>query len=450
MKAMRSAVLLALLFILPGYGASLSGVVKDPGGTSVPNAAVSLESPKISFSAATDAQGRFEFPSIPAGEFRLVVTHAGFEPFSRTIATGSSSAPLAITLQVAALKTVVQVSAGRSTLRNLDPNYQAMRGASPRGVYRVNNLLLTRDAARFTFRSGSFSFLPPTLGRVTAGIFIGDGNFQLNPSSEIAAKHLTQISGAGTVDEDFSSLVVYFSDSTFGEITSQAETMDESPDAHRDVLHRLQEQLRSRDWEPETYLQRIIDADDVPNLDADLLAELYNGTGGSFRAFIHGRKHPGLRFLLNPLGALPQLPAPEEVALLNFDPSSAADGVWCLSHTVEELRAGGANSAEDKRLVAPENYKIETVIGSNQHLSATCDVQFHALRGGVRAIKFDLLPELQVSRLTLQFYGEVKEVALECQFVKGLGRQHWRRDRQKAKAKGQPTARIWLPHRALA
>jgi hypothetical protein len=396
---MRFALLLAFLCTAPGFGASLSGVVKDPRGGAVAQAAVTLESPEGSSSAVTDAQGRFEFDELPDGSYRLGVNHEGFEPFSRNVTT--PSAPLDITLAIAIVRTSVQVSGGRSPLRNSDPNYLALRGGALHSVYRVNNLVLTRDAATFTFRSGSFSFLPPVLGKVTTGVFIGEGNFRLKPSFEIASAHLKQISGADTVDEDFTSLVLYFSDATFQEVTGKAELADESPKAHQDVLHRMQETLRHRDDIPETYLQRLIDADDVPNMEAEILAELYNGTPGSFRAFIHGRKNAGLRFILNPLGALPQLPAPEEVALLNLDWSSRSDGIWYLSHTIPELQSGRVNSGEDKRLAIPEHYRIETAISRTQHLSVTCEMRLHTQRDGVRAVKFDLLPDMQVSRLML-------------------------------------------------
>jgi hypothetical protein len=398
---MRSAVLLVLAAIPFAYGATLSGVVKDPSGAAVSQAAVTLESAGQSWSASTDAQGRFQFADIPSAEYRLSITHDGFAPLWRTVTVSAQTAPLAITLQLAAVKTTVQVSGGRSALRNSDPNYQTLRSGGMRSVYQVKDLVLSRDAATFTFRSGSFSFLAPVLGQVTAGVFIGDGNFQLKPAFEIAVNHLKQISGAESVDEDFSSLVVYFTDNTFKEITAHAELADESPKAHQEIFHHLQETLRDRDEIPDTYLKRLIDADDIPNMEAEMLAELYNQTGGSFRAFIHGRHHPGLRFLLNPMGAIPQLPAPEEVALLNYDPSSRADGIWYLSHSIAELRSGRANSAEEKRLVAPEHYRIETAIGHNLHLSVDCEMRLHALRDGVRAVKFQLLPDMQVARLTL-------------------------------------------------
>ena len=391
--------LLALLAFLPASAASISGLVKDPSGAAVAQALVRLEAPSGLRSAATDANGRFEFRDVPGAEARLTVTHEGFEPFSERIDATASSVPLVVTLKLAELKTVVEVSGAR--LRNSDQNYQALRGGELRGVYRVKDLVLTRDAATFTFRSGAFSFLPPVLGRVTAGVFLGDGNFQLKPAYDIGAKHLKMISGAEAVDEDFTSLVVYFTDATFDEIAARAEKTDESPKPYRDALHRAQERLRSRDDVPETHLQRLIDADDVPNMEADLLAELYNHAEGSFRALIPAKTHPGLRFVLNPAGAIPQLPAPEEVALLNFDPSQNSDGIWYLSHTMAELRAGRASSAEEKRLIAPEHYRIEAAISNNLRMAVTCNLQFHSLRDGVRAVKFDLLPDMQVARLAI-------------------------------------------------
>jgi hypothetical protein len=167
--------------------------------------------------------------------------------------------------------------------------------------------------------------------------------------------------------------------------------------------------------------QRMISWDDAPNIDAEVLAELYNQTGGSFRALIQGRKHGDLRFLLNPLGALPQLSAPEEVAFLNYDPSSRADGIWYLSHTIGEMQSGSASSTgaasskEDKRLVVPEHYDIDTMIGQfdavirrvetaagrNVYLTVICDLRFHPLRDHVRVIKFDLLPDMGIKRVTV-------------------------------------------------
>jgi hypothetical protein len=134
----------------------------------------------------------------------------------------------------------------RSALANSDANYQTLRTGPLRHVYRVSNLTVNRDAAIFTFRSGSFSFLPPVQGRVTTGVFLGDGNFRLNPGDPADKLRLKHMMGAETVDEDFTAMVVFFSDKTFDEIRLHSELVDESPNKHEEALRRVREVIRVR------------------------------------------------------------------------------------------------------------------------------------------------------------------------------------------------------------
>ncbi|MGA3015511.1 MAG: M1 family aminopeptidase [Bryobacteraceae bacterium] len=213
-----------------------------------------------------------------------------------------------------------------------------------------------------------------------------------------------------SVDEDFTAMLVYFSDSTFDEIEQHSELADEAPDRHEEAFKRVRNILERR-REPGTLvaltpLERLLNYEDIANYEAEILAELYNPSQrGSFRAFLHGRKHSDLRFLLNPGGAMPMLAAPEETALLNFDPNSETDGIWYLSHMASELQSGRASSSEDKRLIAAEHYQIQVIVGlqnalgDQPDLGVTCDLRFRALDDGIRMVKFDLFPDLQVSRV---------------------------------------------------
>lgn len=132
-----------------------------------------------------------------------------------------------------------------------------------------------------------------------------------------------------------------------------------------------------------------------------LLAQLYNGETGGFRAFIHGKRHAGLRFILDPRGAMPVMPAPEEVALLNYATAEDADGIWYLSHQASELASGRFSSTEDHRAIAPERYRMDvSVNGDSLNISAQCALRFRVLREGVRMVRFELLPDLEVSTVT--------------------------------------------------
>ncbi len=241
----------------------------------------------------------------------------------------------------------------RSPLANSDPNYQALRNGKPIHVHRVANLVLNRDAGVFTFRSGSFSFLPAVKGCVTVGVFVGEGNLQLNPRGDLAALRMKRMMGAEAVNEDFTAVVVFFSDSTFDEIEQHSELVDESPGKHEEALKRVRSVIRDRreprlppSW-PRSEMEMLLNWENIPNYEAEVLAEAYNGAGnrhaGSFRAFLHGKKYGDLRFLMNPHSALPVLHAREEVALLDFDPNSNSDGIWYLAHTPRPEGRRGTN-----------------------------------------------------------------------------------------------------------
>jgi hypothetical protein len=166
--------------------------VKDPSGAVVSGASISLQQiPRgAQFQTTTDALGRFRFKKAAAGSYNLQVIKDGFEPSKQTVTIADKPVDLSLSLKLKVLTETVQVSGKRSPLANSDPNYIALRGGKLSKVYRVNNLVLARDAGTFTFRSGSFSFLPPVLGQVVTAVFVGDGNFRLQPSSGIAIKHL--------------------------------------------------------------------------------------------------------------------------------------------------------------------------------------------------------------------------------------------------------------------
>ncbi len=144
----------------------------------------------------------------------------------------------------------------------------------------------------------------------------------------------------------------------------------------------------------------LLHSDTMDNVDADILADVYNpAQPGFFTAYMHARKHSDLRFLVKPRGVLPELPAPEEIALINLDPEAPQDGIWVLEHSKEELSAKRASSAEDKRSIAAKSYDIETTIGRNDHFTGTAKLKFQAVTDGDRLIRFGLVPSLRVTNV---------------------------------------------------
>ncbi len=403
---------LALLLCASLSAGTLTVTVKDPGQALVGGAAVEVTgADNVQHKQATDNSGRAVFEQLAAGTYRVAVTKDGFATWEGTAKVADKPVSLAVPLKLAVVSSSVKVTARRSPLVNSDPNYQALRTGRLSQVYQVSNLVMTRDAGTLTFRSGSFSFLPPVLGHVTTGVFVGDGNFQLKTADTLAALRLKHMMGAESVSEDFTAIVVFFSDRTFDEVKAHSQLIDASAAQHEEALKRVRSVIQVRKTpesilRPLTRLERMLNFEDIPNYDAEILADLYNGeTGerGSFRAFVRGKKYGDLRFVVNAHGAMPVLQAPEEVGLIDFDPNSDSDGVWYLAHRSSETKP---DSKEEKRLIAPEHYKIEAgiggpnALGNQPNLTVTCELKFHALQDGVKMLKLDMIADLQVARVT--------------------------------------------------
>ena len=390
------------LVTAPVRAAVVSGTVKDPSGAFIPAARVTLSGPpgQPVKTASTAAGGQFQFADVAPGNYTLRVEHEGFETLEQQISVTTSDLSLALSLRIAAQRAEVEVEGGRSQLANADPNYRALRDGQPVKTVRVDNLVLKRDTGLLTLRSGTVSFLPPVLGHTALAVFTGEGHFHLDPVLGMEKDHLELITGARAVDEDFDAVLLAFTDATFDEITAKSHPAEPSAkDAA--ALRDFRRELRHRTETPRSFTEDLLADENPTNVEAELLTDLYNPKyAGAFSAYIHGHRHAHLRFLVKPQGAVPEL-SPEEVAVIDVDPAGNEDGIWYLSHYESEWRAATASSDEDRRTIAVEHYRIETLLGSRDRLTAATDVRFHPLRDGDRVVPFALLPNLRVSRVTM-------------------------------------------------
>src|SRR2546422_2132422 len=113
--------LLSVLGISPAYpqspstGAQLSGTILDPNSAVVPGATVTLRSDTtgVEQSTTADASGQYAFLLVPAGQYTLTVSAAGFSKLTdtRVTLTVGQLAKLPLTLQLA---TVTAGSSGAS------------------------------------------------------------------------------------------------------------------------------------------------------------------------------------------------------------------------------------------------------------------------------------------------------------------------------------------------
>jgi hypothetical protein len=394
---------LSVFFILTAAlltAANLRVIVRDPKGALVPGAEIGIRNAAgiMAVSAVTGPIGSLEAPKLEKGQYTIDVNKEGFEPATRTVLVEDKDLEITIDLKLAVVETAIEVAGKRSRLANADPNYVALRSAAPTSHYRVSNLKLTRDVGTLTLQEGAVSLLAPVLGKTVIAVFRGSGSFHLKPAMELERRHLNTVIDSDTVDEDFDSAIFTFSDSTADEIKTHAQPSDDA--GGTDVLKQFRSHMRRRVTIPRSFTEAMFFTGDVPNVEAELLADLYNPSrAGAFRAFIHGRKHSDLRFFVKPRGAIPGM-SPEEVAVISVEPMGKTDGIWYLTHYASEWENSTASSDEVKSTIVPEHYRIETIIGKNRHLTAVADVTVRALESGERVIPFGLLQTLRVTRVS--------------------------------------------------
>ena len=273
------------------------------------------------------------------------------------------------------------------------PEYLALRGARPSGpAVAVRNLVIERDAFRFTFESGSFHLLEAAPGRVFGAVFTGTGRYELEPATENERRHLRLVTGEGalaTLQDSFESLVLLFTDETAREIGTggaAGATADAraASSAHADHLKRQRTEYRT-------------------NVHVRLLQDMLDGARpgkGVFLAFAEGSRHGPVLAAYDPLGAealrLARGAGGEETAL--FKPGKDG-GFWYLCRSRPEARTGEGAAA--RRVADAVHYTVETTIEGNQAIVGTTTLRLQTLLPGVRVLPIHLFSGLRLDGASL-------------------------------------------------
>ncbi|HEY6252735.1 MAG TPA: carboxypeptidase regulatory-like domain-containing protein [Candidatus Angelobacter sp.] len=384
------------------HSETLSGTVQDQSGAVIVGARIEISGADLAQPVVlvSDGQGKFSSPDLKPGTYSVQVTRDGFEPLSKTVDL-HGAVQLQLKLAIAQQRVEVAVSGKNLAFANSDPVYRKLRDIGLGETYRVDNFTLQLDAATLQFQKGTITFLTPVNGIMTGAIYTGEGHFNLKPATAIDANELKRRTGSMEADDDFTEVVFRFTGQERLKFLPGLGEHVEPPADVVTILEHWKERMRKRREEPLGFTEAVLHGETMDNVDADLLAALYNPSHPPFlNAYIRGKKRKDLRFFVRTrVGALPQLDSPEEVALINYDPEGMDDGVWYLAHLKSEYLNHSASSSEDRRLFATHAYKIETIISRNDHLFSTATITFQPLVPGERLLKFGLLPNLRVSRL---------------------------------------------------
>ncbi len=284
---------------------------------------------------------------------------------------------------------------------NANAVYQQLRGLLPGNeIITVKDLLLKRDAAEFTFRSGSFAFYGPVNGKVTGAVFKGQGHLHITPPTPEERHNLSLVMHSEEFDEDFDQVVLRFTDSTADELRKASTGSGQPDNSYSKAAEEIRSFLRHHaeggyDEEGHTiYYGKF-----YGNLDLRLLQDVLSpAPGGYFFAAIHGTKDSHLFFINDPHGV--DEVAPEEVALLRWDTINDAETIPLAFHRAAEYEAGTASGNEHNAAYKILHQDFDVSIEKSGFLSNTTTIEVEAEQEGAAVIPLDLYPTLRVSQVT--------------------------------------------------
>ncbi len=262
-------------------------------------------------------------------------------------------------------------------------SYQALRDLKLSGeVAHVAGLVLKRDAGVFTLKTGELHFVNAVDGRVTAAIFVGDGEFSLTPPIACEKQAIAIYTKSPGITESFGELVMRFSDQTYAEVKASPQASMSTGGASALQAAKL--------LENNTTLLR---EDLKTNFAIRIFSDLYSkqtDTNGFFVAFIKGTKWNKLIYFVDPQGI--STVAPEQVMLVNYDAQNG--GIW----TAFPMSGSEGNIAEARTYDIKSHDLTVTIDGTS--LKVSDNMTLSAMRDGVRVLPFELFPKLRVSKVS--------------------------------------------------
>jgi hypothetical protein len=288
------------------------------------------------------------------------------------VVSGGQAFAIVAPLAVAVVLAGVARSQNAAPAPNSDPTYQALRNLTLGGeAVSVSNFDLKRDAGTFHLHSGTVCFTAPVNGKVTGAVFMGDGNFVLEPPAETEKRSLKLLTKEDEFSERFEHLVLRFTDSTYEEIKKAGGAGGSGCDAGllKDSQHTMRHKLKQ-------------------NLEVRLLEDVLSPEpGGYFLAFIHGKHY-------------------NSQELYEIDPHDAGDQVHFS--TYDERKSGEWASfpmsakGGAEQLIGIEHQQLDTTLEKSANLIGTAKTTFTARRNGLKVVPLDLFRTLRVRKVTAE------------------------------------------------
>lgn len=264
--------------------------------------------------------------------------------------------------------------------------YKGIQGLFIDEGYTASNIVLKREAALFTFQEGMVYLTQPVFGKVRALVFIGTGTVDYEPPTEVEQEQLRRFFEKPALSLALKGVVMFVGDTTLAELQME---MKKAPPMQAQQHHKAAEDLF---YTAKGYLYEETGQWLFPALANSFLEDKQDGM---FHAHIFSDEED-LFFTIDPSQeeevSLRRLARGTRVGTFNYD-------LINQFHTEEEYarRANGANTDEDKSLIAVEKYTVDCSLSTSMDMAVTAELQFTGNRDGYFWIPFALFYDLDVT-----------------------------------------------------
>jgi hypothetical protein len=267
---------------------------------------------------------------------------------------------------------------GAARPANSQSTYAGLRADMPGtdGVT-VKDFTLTREGGSFHFDQGSFYFYAPVEGRTTGAVFVGKGRFELTVTDVGEQRSLALLTKSTGMSQDFTTLVLRFTDGTAEEIRKASGGPAGAPEgrvreAGEDLVKAYRRELHE-------------------NLELRLLADVVGGNPGGFfmASFRMGGSlsRKNVLFIVDPEGTFHS--APDEVELSTWDESDLEPWAAYRMHLPDGRERGLRVQVTDE--------KLDVTIDRSGVMKTSAETTLKLRRDGVRVVRLNLYPTLRVS-----------------------------------------------------
>lgn len=263
------------------------------------------------------------------------------------------------------------------------------------GSATVTGLVFNRDRAQLTL-TGTVYFATPIDGHVTGAVFIGDGKFSAQvPPSDFEKENVKRLLGADSVESDFHTAVMRFSDDTFEQLGQKPAAAPVDPTAQK-----LANETEAR-----------VMKETGANLSARIAMSILNQEQpGFFFASFDGGKRGRFGLVLDYQTRIPvasfDLNGGEKGLIYHYESDVYNPEIWMAFYGQDDYKRGSVAYSDVNNLLDVTHYDLDIDLRENKkYLRLLARVQAQTTAANLRAIPFNIgenLGEFESRRLKKQ------------------------------------------------